>query len=242
MFRVRDQSFGYPFVAEGGVPFEADLALLMWIVLGQVHFVGGGDPTPPRVELHGQLVYVQKTVPLVPSVARHRQEPVPVWPNRGQPRRLPPYVALDVGVDLVLPWGSPAVHRREEFVPVPGAHVLDAPQVGSHAGLEPRGSDREGDALLPIFVDYGSVARVLELNLQGVFALYAYELLLDLHQFPTPFVAVLGRVLGVGLVDVEVLLVYGEDGEAEDYTAVVPDGDTDCGSPACVASEPSDPV
>jgi hypothetical protein len=64
-----------------------------------------------------------------------------------------------------------------------------------------------------------------ELDCGGVCALHGNELAIDLHTFPTSLVAVLGRVFRVGLVDVEVLLVYGEDGEAEGYLAVVTDGD-----------------
>src|SRR5919199_281496 len=91
--------------------------------------------TAERVELHGQLVYAQEPLPLVAAVAWYRKEPIPVRPYGGNPRGLPPYVAVGVSVDQILARRAPAVHGSKELVPVLGAHVLDAPQIGSHPRL-----------------------------------------------------------------------------------------------------------
>ena len=46
--RVLAENLGYPLIAVRGVPFEADLLLLVGIALGEVHLVGARDPAPEQ--------------------------------------------------------------------------------------------------------------------------------------------------------------------------------------------------
>ena len=73
--------------------------------------------------------------------------------------------------------------------------------------------------------EHGPVAREAELDLARRLAFDLDGLANDPHVLPAGAVAVLVRVVRVGLVDVEVLLIDGEDGEAEGDLAVVADGD-----------------
>src|SRR3954467_9364035 len=76
-----------------------------------------------------------------------------------------------------------------------------------------------------VFVDNGTVARVLERRGHGRLPLHGDCFPHGAHRLPRPAILVLVRVRRIGAIDVEVLAVGGEDGESPRAVLVVADGD-----------------
>jgi hypothetical protein len=73
-------------------------------------------------------------------------------------------------------------------------------------------------------MDHRTVGRELEHHLPGLLSLHPDRLPLHAHRLPAPPVAILVRVLRIGLLDVQVLLVDAHDREAEGHPVIVPGG------------------
>ncbi len=69
------------------------------------------------------------------------------------------------------------------------------------------------------------MAREAQLDLACPFPLHLDRLANEFHVLPSVAIAILVGVLGIGLVDEEILLIDGEDREAKRDLVVVPDRD-----------------
>ena len=214
-----------PHQAEGRGPLEAQLPASVRVPGGKVPRVRRGEPALARLEAHRQVFRVQEAVPLVAPVARHGQQPVPVRPPRREAAGLPADPPGAIGVDLVLARRPPAPDSPAEPGPAVRAHVGDAREVGRGAGLEPDRAHGERGAPAHVLGDDRPMTREAERHRRGRGAPDGDLLQHGAHRLPAVAVAVLRRLVGLGPVDVEVLLVDGEDREAEGDAVVVADGD-----------------
>lgn len=219
------QHLGDPVPAEPRLPLVGDGRLPAQEAGRQVHLVRRRDPVLGRVGQARQAIGVVEARPLVASVARDGQGTVPVGADRDQAGGAPPDAAVRGGVDLVLARGAPAVQRVDELLRAAGPQVLHAAEVGGHAGLQPGGADRERRVLPRAFAHDGPVPGEPQLHLGLLPAAHPDLLAHHPHRLPAARVPVLVRRLGVGPVDVEVLLVDREDGQAEGDVPVVADRD-----------------
>ena len=214
-----------PPVARVVHPLEPQPSLPVRVVDRDVHLVGRRDEPLGRIGGDREVLAVPEAVPLVPAVARDGQQAVPVRPPRREPARHPADVALRVRVDLVERGRAPALEGLLEGGEVPGAQVVDRAEVRRHPGLEPGRAHRVGAPLLPVHVDDRAVAREGEVDRRRRRPPHLDLLVDHPERLEAVAVAVAGRVGRVELVDVQVLLVDGEDGEAEGDGPVVADGD-----------------
>jgi len=191
----------------------------------QVHLVRRGDPVLRRVPERGQLVHVVPTLPLVPSVPGHRKHAIPIRADRHPACGLPADGAIRVGIHLVLSRCAPPAHGADEGVAGRRRHVFHTSQVRRHAWFEPSGPNRERGAPVRILVGDRAVSSPPQLHGHLAVAGDRHRFGHARHQLPPAFVPVLVRLIGVRAVDVQVLLVDGEDCEPEGYTSVVPDRD-----------------
>ncbi|MNM88443.1 hypothetical protein D3C81_1006600 [compost metagenome] len=191
-----------------------------------VVLVGGDHVARRRVVGPRQFVHVAIAGPLVAAIAGHRRQAVPVGPVHGQAARNPADIARGIRVDLVLARRAPAVHRRAELVPVARAHVVHRPEIRRHAVVQPRGAQHPGALGPGVGVEHRAVARVVDGH-RARRGLPAHRDLLGdgFHRLPAALVAVLARLPGVGLVDVEVFLIHVEPGQAEGDGAVMANRD-----------------
>ena len=110
------------------------------------------------------------------------------------------------------------------------SHVLrlvhaQAGEVRRAAGLEPTGAQRVRLAVRAIFMEHGSVPRVFQLHRFGLAAFHRDRIGDDAHRFPRAAIAVLVRIGGVGVVDVEIFGVLAEDRQAPRAVLVVANRD-----------------
>src|SRR5690606_15351058 len=82
-------------------PLEAELALPVGIVCGQVHLVRGGDVALRWIARRGQLIPTPEARPLVPSVAGHGQQSGPITADRSGTADHPGYIALHIRIHIV---------------------------------------------------------------------------------------------------------------------------------------------
>ena len=190
------------------------------------HGVVVGGPVEPLVgvEHARQGGDGQVAVPLVAAVPRHRHEPAVEGPDGRHPHRLVADVAVAVGPDHVLGRDAAVAARLDELLPRAGLVHAQAREVGGAAVVEPRRAQRVGLVVPAVLVEHGAVAGVLQLDVHRVPPLHGDAVLDDRHRLPAPEVPVLVRVVGVGVVDVEVLVVLPEDGQPPRAVLVVADG------------------
>ena len=193
------------------------------IAVGHGVVVRGAVEPLVGVEHAGQGGDRQVAVPLVAAVPGHRHEPAVVGPDGGHAHRLVADVAVPVGPDHVLGRDAAVAARLDELLPGAGLVHAQAREVGGAAVVEPRRAQRVGLVVLAVLVEHGAVAGVLQLHVHRVLPLHRNAVLDDGHRLPAAQVPVLVRVLGVGVVDVEVLVVLPEDGQAPRAVLVVAD-------------------
>ena len=197
--------------------------VLVGIALGEEVVVRRHEEARVGVLDVGQILDRQVAVPLVAAVARDRHEAAPARPPRRDARRLIPDGPVDTRPDHVLGGNAAVAARVAELVPASRLIHAQAREVGRGAGLHPRGTDGVGLVVLAVLEEHGPVPRVLQLHRGGRAALDRDRVLDDPHVLPGPAIAVLVRVRGVRLVDVEVFPVAAEDRQPPGAALVVPD-------------------
>ena len=174
-------------------------------------------------ELRRQRRDRQVTVPFVAAVAGHRQHAAPVAADRLDAGGLPADVALAIDPHHVLGRHVAERARRLELFPRRRLVHAQARQVGRAARLHPSGSQRVGLAIGAVLEQHRSVARVFQLDGLRLLTLDRDRVRGDAHRLPVAAVAILVRVRGIGVVDVEVLGVLSEDRQPPRAVLVVAD-------------------
>ena len=219
---ARAQDLLDPGESEGVGPLEADRER---IAPGEVVLVGRGDPSSRWVDDVREFEDGQVAVPLIPAVPRHRQEPAPMAADRRQADGLPADVAGDIGPDQVHRRGQEVSAGLAELRPARGLIEPQAGQVGRGPRLEPGGAERVGPVVLPVLMQDRAMPRELQWHLHVRLPLDRDRLAHHPHRLPGVPVAVADGSAGSVCVDIQVLLVDGEDREAPRPVPVVPDRD-----------------
>ncbi len=202
-------------------PFKTKFAFLVRIVSRKIHFVRGGDVAGDGIVDSRQLLGLPSAGPLEASVAGHRQQAIPIGTNGRQSSNHPSDVAFHIGINQVGARRAPGLGCALKLIEVFGAHVAHRPVIGRHAGLQPGAAYGKGAVGWLVDINHRTMPGECEVNRY-------WSLTLDLDLFahhpewlPTVLILVLVRVVRVQLVDVEVLLVDGEDGVPEGDGVVV---------------------
>ena len=210
-------------------PLEADFAVLRRIARRQVHLVGAGKPALGRIDDGRQLILAQKALPFVAAVAGDRHQPVPIGSDRRAADRHPANIAAGVGVDEIQRRRAEAAEFAPEVPGVLGGQIPRRAEIGRGPGLGPDGAHGEGAVGGGVELHHRPVTGEIQLDVPGRAGLHLNALVHDLHRLPAAAVAVLARVGGVEVVDVEVFLIDREDGQAEGDLVVVAEADAGLG-------------
>ena len=198
--------------------------LLVGVVRRQVHFIGGGDEAARRVDGARQIGEGGEAVPFIAAIAGHRQQAIPVGAARRFAGGEPGDIALAIGVNLIDRWRGPAVQAAFELRQRPGFHIGERGEIGRRPGGKPDRAHGIGAVAGQIFVHHRAVAGEFQRHGLRRRAAHLDGFLHHLHRFPAFAIAVAIRVGGVGFVDIQILLIHRENGQAEGAEAVVADG------------------
>src|SRR5262249_894298 len=148
------------------------------------------------------------------GVAGYGQQSVPTAANRGEPGGDPADVAVHVGEDHVLRRALPRRERLRELAGALGPGQRPAAEIGRAPGFGANPTQGERTVPPDVFVDYRPVSREPQFQLDRLRLAAHHDLFADdRHSFPFVPDLVPRRVLGVGLLDIEVCLVGADNRE-----------------------------
>ena len=174
--------------------------------------IGRPDPAALGVVLPGQVL--PEPLPLVPPVAGDGQPAVPALAVRREGRYLEGDVALHVAENQVMRRHLPEHGPFEEVLGAFGLGHAEATQVRRGARLVGNGTHGIDHAVLRIFVEYGTVAAVLQHDFPRLLALHRDLLGDDAQGLPSTPPPHHVRLVGVEFLHVHVVHVDPREGES----------------------------
>ena len=196
----------------------------MFVVVRYEVVVSGSEKTVRGIEDVRLRLDRQIAVPFVTPVTGNRNQTAPRAANGCNPHSLPTDVSVAVGPGHVFAGDVAVVARLPELLPRLCLIHPEARQIGSTTDFHPSAAYCVSFVVFGVLIHHRSVTCVLEIDSLGRSPLDRDRFLNNRHALPVIAVAVLIRVLGVRLVDVKVLAISRENGEAPCAVPIVSDG------------------